>query len=143
VSRPAEIVEIDLASLVELEAHGPARLTVFHMVAAKLPWLYTLKTGEEAAYARMGGPMSMHLRNPGKLRLVPLCAEVTGRRELPFREGGFENHASRNVKLVTCIDCRVALDRALEQGRVAEKKSEWSGKFRGTLEISVPTNPAR
>lgn len=131
----AEVVEIDVRELVydKETCDRPSRRVVVHLVALEKPWLYTLKTGEEVSYPKMGGGMAVHKLHPEKLRLIPLCTEVTGR-VLPFHEGAVENRGSRNVKEADCPDCRVALDRAIEQGRVREKKSE-SGVFRGTLEF--------
>jgi hypothetical protein len=115
---------------------GPCRRIVLHLVAVKRPWLYTLKTGEEAAYLRLGGGMAVHLGSgSSRLRLKALCFEVT-KRVLPFREGNAENHGTRNMKQfekgARCFECQVALDQALDSGRAAANE-------RATLAIAEGT----
>lgn len=106
-----------LYELDDREPFGPRRRVVTHLVLAKRPWLYTLATGVEAAYTRMGGGMAMHLKHPERLRLQALCSEITGI-VLAFRDGGVENRASHNATRFDCEVCRVSLDRALKAGRV-------------------------
>lgn len=109
---------------------GPRRRVVVHVVAVKRPWHYRLKSGEDVTYLRLGGGMSVHKSSrAAHLRLNALCTELTGCL-LPFREANTENLSTRKVKDFNCQHCRVALDRALESGRVRANKY-------GTLEIAA------
>lgn len=108
---------------VNIECNHPKRRIRTHLVSVERPWRYTLKTGEEARYLRLGGGMAVHI-GPGRvrLRLEAMCSALTGR-ILPFQDGNTEHHATRNLKRFDCPECRVALDQALERAAVNPNKN--------------------
>lgn len=111
---------------------GPRRRVVTHLVSVERPWHYTLKSGEEARYLRLGGGMAVHFGSGvDRLRLEAMCIKITGRL-LPYRDGNTEHHSSRVLKKADCMECKVALDHALEVAGVNPNKH-------GTLE--VPRTP--
>ena len=108
---------------------GLAQTHVWHARTTLRAWRYLTKAGEVREWLQH---QLAHAHNFERVSMISACSEFLGKPPLPAIDGATVNHLTQSLLRVTCMDCRVALDRLLGVGRLKVDERARPGFFEVT-----------